>query len=203
MVGHQKIFSVLGNRKTVFMRKEHDFYPTPFSIVELMVKEFMNRQDASCKALDIWEPCAGDKRIAEAIKSYAVVTEKTHSIGKRYMVGNVHCTDIQEGQDFFSYKEALLPNIMTNPPFKDIREFIDHAFEIGVEKMALISGERLWACKKGREQFERHKPDLFCMMDFREDYLGKGGSPDRALAINIWDSPCADSCEFKILRKPI
>ena len=83
MVGHQKIFSVLGNRKTVFMRKEHDFYPTPFSIVELMVKEFMNRQDASCKALDIWEPCAGDKRIAEAIKSYAVVTEKTHSIGKR------------------------------------------------------------------------------------------------------------------------
>jgi len=177
------------------MRKEHDFYPTPFSIVGLMVKEFMNRQNASCQALDIWEPCAGDKRIAEEIESYAVVTKKTYF--------NVHCTDIQDGQDFFSFGKAPFPNIMTNPPFAYIREFIDHAFEIGVEKMALVSSERLWACKKGREQFERHKPDLFCMMDFREDYLGRGGSPDRALAINIWDSPCADRCEFKILRKPI
>lgn len=177
------------------MRKEYDSYPTPLNIVQLIVKEFIDRQGDWDQSFNVWEPCAGDKRIAKEITSY------TERAGRN--CPKVHCTDIQGGCDFFSFKKAPWRDVVTNPPFKDIRQFIDRAFSIGVERMALVSSERLWACKKGREQFERHKPDLFCMMDFREDYLGKGGSPDRALAINIWDSPCADSCEFKILRKPV
>ena len=176
------------------MRKEHDFYPTPFSIVRLMVEEFVDRQENGHSSTSVWEPCSGDGRVAKEIISHTARAGRACS--------KVHCTDIQDGNDFFSFKEALSTDLVTNPPFKNIRQFIDHAFDIGVRRMALISSERLWACKKGREQFKRHKPDLFCMMDFREDYLGKGGSPDRALAINFWDSPCADNCEFKILEKP-
>lgn len=170
------------------MRKEYDFYPTPPSIVQLIIKEFTGRNKSEM-LINVWEPCAGDGRLTKELA--------------RESFPFVHSTDIQDGCDFFDFKKALYPNIITNPPFRHIRKFIDHAFDIGVQRMALVSSERLWACKKGREQFERHKPDLFCMMDFREDYLGKGGSPDRALAINIWDSPCADSCEFKILKKPL
>ena len=98
-------------------------------------------------------------------------------------------TDIQDGEDFFSYDEALHENLITNPPFRQIREFIDHAFAIGVMRMALVCPERLWACRKGNEQFRRHRPDVFAMMDWREDYLNKGGKPDRALAVSIWQSP--------------
>jgi hypothetical protein len=39
-------------------------------------------------------------------------------------------------------------------------------------------------------------------MDWREDYLNKGGSPDRALAVGIWGSPCAATCEFQVWPKP-
>ena len=87
------------------------------------------------------------------------------------------------------------------PPFSKIREFIDHAFSIGVMSMALVCSERLWACKKGRAQFLKYRPSRFAMMDWREDYLGKGGSPDRALAVAIWEEPCAHICRYEVWSK--
>ena len=177
----------IDSRDHAFTRDPLDRYPTPSSIVRVMVTEFL-----ACVFLeqDIWEPCAGDGRIADEIA--LVVSPGTV---------NVIQTDIETGNDFFAYDKALAPNIITNPPFRHIREFINHAFHIGVEKMAIVSSERLWACKKGREQFERHRPSMFCMMDFREDYLNRGGSPDRALAVNIWERPHSETCEFRILHR--
>jgi hypothetical protein len=187
MVGDEEIPCVLGNREALFVRDPLDRYLTPPSIVRLIVIEFL----ACISPIpDIWEPCAGDGRIADEISLIV-------SPGNL----NIIQTDIEMGHDFFSYDRALAPNLITNPPFRHIRKFIDHAFHIGVEKMAIVSSERLWACKKGREQFERHRPSMFCMMDFREDYLNKGGSPDRALAVNIWERPHSETCELRILHK--
>ena len=86
---------------------------------------------------------------------------------------------------------------------KKIRPFIDHAFNIGVERMVLVCPERLWACKVGWEQFHRHRPARFINLNWREDYLGKGGSPDRALAISIWENPCAMRCSYEVWSKPL
>jgi len=162
------------------MRKEFDFYPTPMSIV----KEVVERWAPS--GVKVWEPCAGDERVARSL------TERGC---------DVVSTDIKNRQDFFTYSSPLAPVIITNPPFKKIREFIDHAFNIGVEKMALVCPERLWACKKGRLQFERFKPTRFANMDWREDYLQKGGSPDRALAVAMWDKPNSSSCTYEVWTK--
>ena len=86
----------------------------------------------------------------------------------------------------------------TNPPFKKIRQLVDRAFEIGVEQMALICPERLWACEKGRKQLERYRPSLWANLSFREDYLGKKGSPDRSLAIAIWDRPSSTRTHYEV-----
>lgn len=162
-------------------RNKHDFYPTPVSIITALLDNLNWGYSA------IWEPCAGDMRVVKMMRQR----------------GNVVIPgDIQNGQDFFNYKQALTQNLVTNPPFKPIREFIDHAFEIGVKRMALVCPERLWACKKGREQFARHRPSRFINMDWREDYLGKGGKPDRALAVSIWDSPHAETTSYEIWSKP-
>ena len=72
----------------------------------------------------------------------------------------------------------------------------------GVQKMALVCPERLWACKKGLDQWNRHRPSLWVNLSWREDYLNKGGSPDRALAVAVWDSPHSDKCEYWIWGKP-
>ncbi len=79
------------------MRNENDFYPTPHSIVRLLAN-YSERE-----SLYVWEPCAGDFRLVEALQArdYKVIA-----------------TDLDQGQDFFDFKEAPCPHFMTNPPSK-------------------------------------------------------------------------------------
>ena len=159
------------------MRRELDFYPTPLSIVEEIARRWVSPD------MVVWEPCTGDGRMSR------VLEDKGCSVAS---------SDIASGEDFYDYTEALAPVIVTNPPFGSIRRFIDHAFEIGAERMALVCPERLWACAKGRQQFERHRPARWAHMDWREDYLQKGGAPDRALAVAMWDVPHSPDCRYEI-----
>ena len=161
-------------------RRENDFYPTPHSICEAMF------QHISWPEKKVWEPCAGDGRMVQALE------------GRGY---EVIAGDIVTGQDFFSYETALAPVLWTNPPFKHIRKFIPHAFNIGVLQMALVCNERIWASGIGLKQFTEHRPSRFVNLSWREDYLNKG-RPDRSLAIAIWDSPCAEQCEYQVWEKP-
>ena len=172
------------NREMLFgepKRRERDFYPTPQSIIDTVLFHVKLRKNAK-----VWEPCSGDGRFSESLEKagYSVVSH-----------------DIAEGHDFFDWKEAQATIIVTNPPFKNIRKFIDHAFQIGVEKMVLVTPERLWACKKGHEQWCRHQPSRFANLTWREDYLQKGGSPDRSLAVTIWDTPNSETTLYEVWQK--
>ena len=164
------------------MRNERDFYPTPHSIIDALLPRLNWLPEL------VWEPCAGDGRLADAMRQHncKVVTH-----------------DIVTGHDFFNWKQAQAQALVTNPPFKIIRQFIDHAFSIGVQHMALICNERLWACGKGFDQWQRHRPSRFVNLTWREDYLGKGGTPDRALAISIWDTPLAHECSFEVWNRDL
>ena len=159
------------------MRKAFDYYPTPASLVN----ELGRRLDwGPCQ---FWEPCNGGGHLSNSLEKLGYDPIRT---------------DVQTGKDFFDFDGALHDSLITNPPFRYIREFIDHAFLIGIKRMALICPERLGACSKGRKQFVRHRPHTFAMMDWREDYLMKGGKPDRMLAVSVWHSPCARTCNFDI-----
>jgi hypothetical protein len=160
-------------------RVAFDAYPTPHSIVGALLSSL------DWLAGKVWEPCAGDGRVVAALQAKGC---------------DVVSHDIQTGHDFFDWSGAQAPILITNPPFGPIRRFIDHAFEIGVERMALVCGERLWACRRGQEQFERHRPARFVNLSWREDYLNKG-RPDRALAISIWDTPHAKACRYEIWQR--
>jgi len=161
-------------------RAPRDFYPTPHSIIDVILDKL------GWEPQKVWEPCAGDGRFAQAL------TAAGHDCISH---------DIATGHDFFSWKEAQAPALITNPPFNKIRPFIDHAFDIGVQRMALVTNERLWACGKGYQQWNRHRPSRFTNLTWREDYLNKGGAPDRALAVCIWDEPHAPSCRYDIWDK--
>ncbi len=117
-------------------RNKHDYYPTPYSIVDTVVRLVDEQWDVN----RIWECCAGDMRFSNALGR-----------NDRQIIS----TDIRTNQNFYWYKETLAPALVTNPPFNSIRDFIDHAFAIGVEKMALVCPERLWACGRGYAQWNR------------------------------------------------
>ena len=163
------------------MRHANDFYPTPHTIIKALLDRL------GWEPCQTWEPCAGDGRLVAALLN------RGHTV----VAG-----DIEEGHDFFEYRAAPVSTLITNPPFKKIRPFIDHAFKIGVERMAVVCAERLWACNKGRDQFGRHRPSRFANLTWREDYLNRGGSPDRALAVSIWDTPHSQTCQFEVWSKP-
>ena len=57
MVGDEEIPRVLGDGEALLVRDPLDRYPTPLSIVRLMVIEFL-----ACifPEQDVWEPCVGD-----------------------------------------------------------------------------------------------------------------------------------------------
>ena len=169
-------------------RRVNDFYPTPHSIVEALVNNLFFISDQHFSDEQVWEPCCGDGRLSESLRAY---------FKKDVVVG-----DIATGQDFFKIQKAPPKVLITNPPFKNIRMFIDHAFAIGVDQMALVCPERLWACKKGHDQWQRHRPSIWANLNWREDYLQKGGSPDRALAIGIWEKPHSDWCSYQVWDKP-
>ncbi|GAB5505810.1 MAG: hypothetical protein Rhirs2KO_09730 [Rhizobiaceae bacterium] len=160
-------------------RRDNDVYPTPESIIAAIMRRW------EPKARVVWEPCANDGRIVRALDA----------AGHKTVSG-----DLATGQDFFAFAKPPRRGVAlcTNPPFEPVREFIDHAFAIGVKEMCLVLPERLWACGAGRAQFERHRPAVWANLDWREDYLGRGGSADRALAVAIWDGPCAEACDFQV-----
>jgi hypothetical protein len=164
------------------VRNANDFYPTPPLIIRAVIKNVV----PFSKSIPVWEPCCGDGRFVDAIKQMGV---------------NVIQGDVVTGEDFFEITQAPAKFLITNPPFGKIRNFIDHAFTIGVERMALVCPERLWACKKGYDQWQRHRPTVWANLDWREDYLQKGGSPDRALAVGIWEKPHSDTCSYQIWDK--
>ena len=94
-------------------------------------------------------------------------------------------------EDFFSFKETPCPHHMPKPPFffKKVRQFIDHAFAIGVKRIVLVCPGRMRASKKGWEQFHSHRLGRFINLKWRDDYFRKSGSLDWALAIRIWEKP--------------
>ena len=160
-------------------RVAFDAYATPHNIIDAMLTNL------NWPTTTVWEPCQGAGRMVAALEA------KGHKVVAH---------DIQTGHDFFRWSAAQASALVTNPPFGPIRKFIDHAFAIGVERMALVCGERLWACRAGLEQFERYRPSRFVNLSWRDDYLNKG-RPDRALAISIWDTPHADLCRYEVWRK--
>ena len=93
------------------MMNDNYFYPSPHSMIKLLANYL------EWESLYVWEPCAVDFRLVEALQArdYKVIA-----------------TDLDQGQGFFNFKEAPCPYLVTDPPFKNIRPFIYHAFAIGV-----------------------------------------------------------------------
>ena len=67
------------------MRNENDFYPTPHSIVKLLANY------SEWESLYVWEPCAGDFRLVEALQArdYKVIAT-TFSSGRTSSILKKH-----------------------------------------------------------------------------------------------------------------
>jgi hypothetical protein len=103
-------------------RERDDFYPTPPAGARalLSVEQFTGK---------IWEPACGEGAISKELLAAGYEVESTDLIDRGYGTPNV---------DFLLDYQTVIPNIVTNPPFKLAEEFAWHALRRTTGKVALL-----------------------------------------------------------------
>ncbi len=136
----------MGNGKNNYIganqgkRAELDFYPTPiYATAELLKKEKFKGS--------IWECACGNGAMSNVLKEHG------------YSVYSSDITDRGYGEnrnlDFLSGTNIKADNIITNPPFKLAKEFVEKALTIAKYKVAIIQRLAFLESKSRYELFKK------------------------------------------------
>lgn len=101
----------MSQRNSGYDRQDRDLYETPSWVTKALLPYIPTR------ANDIWEPACGSGKMLDALKA-------AQQVG-----GQLVGTDIANGIDFLDTRFYHFDAVITNPPFKLSRQFIEHALE--------------------------------------------------------------------------
>lgn len=160
-------------------RQDNDFYPTPKEVTKVLL-------DVCPINEIIWEPMCGNGAMIEIFKEAGIPFV---------------ASDITTGQNFFDFKEAQAKLLVTNPPFNLAAPIIEHAFAIGVERMALVLKATYWQAKSRHSLFLKHRPSLIMPLLWRPDFMNLG-APTMEVMWCVWGSPCASQTQYMPVAKP-
>lgn len=144
-----------GNRKTTFVtlgasnhseaeREENDYYATEPKAIDLLVEqEVFNGV--------VWENACGEGHLSERLKHFGITVISSDLINRGYG---------QTGVDFFEIKEAYAPNIVTNPPYRYAKEWVEHSMDLLPDsgKLALFLPIQFLESNERREMFKKYPP---------------------------------------------
>ena len=146
-------------------RDPNDYYATDPKALELLLDEYGDEIDLKDW---IWEPAAGGGHLAEALlkRGYFVFTTDIAD----------HGYECDQLVDFFKVRALTRCDIVTNPPYRLAKEFIEHALDLVPPggkvlmflKLSFLEGQ------KRKELFEKHPPKTVYVSSSRLQ-CGKGG----------------------------
>lgn len=144
-----------GNSKSIFVRngasnhseevrEENDFYATEPLATELLleVEDFSH---------EIWECACGAGHICEVLKAHGYNVKPSDLFDRGYPDTGII--------DFLDTTENNPPrDIITNPPYKFAKEFVEHALDISPDgtKVAMFLKLTFLESKKRKELFEKY-----------------------------------------------
>jgi hypothetical protein len=141
-------------------RRENDFYPTPAEpTVALLplIADFPKR---------VWEPACGDGGIAVELERGGFEVVGTDLVDRGYGEGGV---------DFLQTTERRADAVITNPPFGELAHpFVQHAFDLGVEHVAMLFNINFWSAAVRTPLWNRHQPDVVAALNWKPDFTGAG-----------------------------
>ena len=119
-----------GNSKTTFVtlgasshseseREENDFYATDPHSLEIFLDKIYN--DGIMLHKEIWECACGEGHLSKVLKDHMFEVYSTDLIDRGYGQKNV---------DFLKTKIDWNGDILTNPPYKYAKEFVEHSLNI-------------------------------------------------------------------------
>ena len=133
-------------------REINDYYATEPKAVELLMKEEKFHPY-------IWECACGEGHISEVLKAHGYSVKSSDLYDRGY--------EGTEVIDFFKVtkddiKFDLPRDIITNPPYKYAKEFVEHALDISMDgaKVAMFLKLTFLEIQKRRKLFEKYPPKI-------------------------------------------
>lgn len=154
----------------------HDYYATEPKAVELLLEQESFRET-------IIEPACGEGHISKVLEAHGFDVISTDLIDRGYGKG---------GMDFFKYTRNDGADIITNPPYKYAKEFVEHALNISADgtKIAMFLKLTFLEGKGRRDLFKTHPPKTVYVSSARLQ-CGKNGCFDGtsmvAYAWFVWE----------------
>ena len=143
--GVQRTFVTLGaSNHSDTERESNDYYATDPKAVELLLA-------LEVFSHDIWEPACGEGHISKVLERHRHAVRSTDLIDRGFGRGGV---------DFLSETGTYNGDIVTNPPYKYAKEFVEHAIETvpNGNKVAMLLRLSFLEGKSRRELFDRCPP---------------------------------------------
>ena len=152
----------LAGTSTTRERVENDYYATPpESTLALLEKEYFFGK--------ILEPCCGEGHISEVLKNNGYEVVSNDLVDRGYGEFN---------EDFLISEDLLAENVITNPPFKYAKEFIEKSLEITTGKVAMFCKIQLLEGVARRELFENTPLRTVYVFTKRQNPLRNGSPTD-------------------------
>lgn len=184
--GHTAVMS-----SRVEARDSLEMFPTPPWSTRALMEHVIGRGKYPLKAMNCWEPAAGEGHMAEVLREYfgEVYASDVHDYGKGYGVGSF----VGEGLDvaqFPSWSRADF--VITNPPFNLAVDFAERALDQSRVGVALLL-RSVWT--EGRERYERlfrdRPPTTIAVFSERVPMTKGGWDPDASTATSyswfVWE----------------
>ena len=146
----------IGNNKSPFTcngasnhseqeREQHDFYATDPKAVEMLLElEKFNEF--------IWEPACGNGHMSKVLENRGYLVRSSDLVKRDYE----WCYEL----DFLKCNEVWEGDIITNPPYKYAKEFVEKAIEVitNGHKVAMFLKLTFLESRKRRELFDKNPP---------------------------------------------
>ena len=181
----KSIYTTLGaSNHTEKERESHDYYATNPKALELLLEleKFSHY---------VWECACGEGHLSEVLTTHGYNVRSSDIIERGYPG--------TELVDFLTVSRADIKNdvsrdIITNPPYKYAREFVEHALDISMDgtKVAMFLKVQFLEGKARRELFEKYPPKHIWVASSRlicakNGEFEKVGSSAVAYAWFIWE----------------
>ena len=144
-IGERNVFVTIGaTNHFVGVREENDYYATDPLAVELLLEkeQFSNK---------IWECACGKGHISKVLKKHGYQVDSSDLIDRGYGKGGV---------DFLTTDIKYDGDIITNPPYRYAKEFVEHALDTitNGHRVAMFLRLQFLEGKARRNLFDKYPP---------------------------------------------
>ena len=182
------IYTTLGaSNHTEKERESNDYYATDPKALELLL-------ELEKFSSFVWEPACGEGHLSDVLVNNGYKVRSSDIVDRGYPGTEVI--------DFFSVtradiKDEVRRDIITNPPYKYAKEFVEHALDISIDgtKIAMFLKVQFLEGKARRALFEKYPPKmlwvassrLLCAKNGDFQRVRDGGGSAVAYAWFIWE----------------